>query len=186
MPTRTRHRLLLGTVMAVAALAACGPAPTPEPSGAVEPVIAADEAGLFRLELELPKATYAAGEPIEGVARLRYGGQGAVEVAGAAGGLIGFSLVDVDGPRDVGGGQDAACAPYRLDPANPITTALTKSGGYSPDDPADDFIEAFLSDPIYRLPAGTWEIQAWTNFLGQGCTLPATELRTSVRITVTD
>ena len=63
---------------------------------------------------------------------------------------------------------------------------MKKSGGYSPDDPADDFIEAFLSDPIYRLPAGTWEIQAWTNFLGQGCTPPATELRTSVRITVTD
>ena len=172
--------------MALASLAACGPAPTPAPSDAVEPVIAADEDGLFRLELELPKATYAAGEPIEGIARLRYGGQGAVEVAGAAGGLIGFSLVDVDGPRDVGGGQDAACAPYRLDPANPITTALTKSGGYSPDDPADDFIEAFLGDPIYRLPAGTWEIQDWTNFLGQGCTLPATELRASVRITVTD
>ena len=110
-------------------------------------MIAADEDGLFRLELELPKATYAAGEPIEGVARLRYGGQGGVEVAGAAGGLIGFSLVDVDGPRDVGGGQDAACAPYGLDPANPITTALTKSGGYSPDDPADDFIEAFLERP---------------------------------------
>ena len=186
MPSRTRHRLLLGTVIALAALAACGPAPTPAPSSAAEPVIAADEEGLFRLELELPKATYAAGEPIEGVARLRYGGQGAVEVAGAAGGLIGFSLVDVDGPRDVGGGQDAACAPYGLDPANPITTALTKSGGYSPDDPADDFIEAFLSDPIYRLPAGTWEIQAWTNFLGQGCALPATELSASVRITVTD
>ena len=69
MPSRTRRRLLLGTVMAVAALAACGPAPSPEPSSAVEPVIAADEEGLFRLELELPKATYAAGEPIEGVAQ---------------------------------------------------------------------------------------------------------------------
>ena len=186
MSSRTRRRLLIGTVMAVAALAACSPAPSPEPSSAVEPVIAADEDGLFRLELELPKATYAAGEPIEGVARLRYGGQGGVEVAGPAGGLIGFSLVDVDGPRDVGGGQDAACAPYGLDRANPITTALTKSGGYSPDDPADDFIEAFLKDPVYRLPAGTWEIQAWTNFLGQGCTPPVTELSTSVRITVTD
>ena len=172
--------------MAAAVLAACGQAPSPEPSSAVEPVIAADEDGLFRLELELPKTTYAAGEPIAGVARLRYAGQGAVEVAGAAGGLISFSLVDVDGPRDVGGGQDAACAPYGLDPANPITTALSKSGGYSPADPADDFIEAFLSDPIYRLPAGTWEIQAWTNFLGQGCTPPVTELNASVRITVTD
>jgi hypothetical protein len=186
MVTLTRRRLLLGTVMAVAALAACGPAPAPEPSGAGEPVISADENGLFRLELELPKATYAAGETIEGVTRLRYAGPGAIEVAGATGGLIGFSLIDVDGPRDVGGGQDAACAPYGLDPANPITTPLTKSGGYSPDDPADDFIEAFLSDPIYRLPAGTWEIQAWTNFLGQGCMPPETSLSTSVRITVTD
>ena len=186
MLSRTRCRLHLGTVMALAALAACSLAPMPEPSGAAEPVISADEQGLFRLELELPKATYAAGEPIEGFARLRYAGQGGVEVAGAAGGLIGFSLLDVDGPRDVGGGQDAACAPYGLDPANPITTTLAKSGGYSPDDPADDFIEAFLNDPIYRLPAGTWEIQAWTNFLGQGCTPPETRLSTSVRITVTD
>jgi hypothetical protein len=172
--------------MAAAALAACGPAPAPEASSAAEPVISAVENGLFRLELELNKATYAAGEPIEGVARLRYAGQGGLEVAGAAGGLIGFSLLDVDGPRDVGGGQDAACAPYGLDPANPITTALTKSGGYSPDDPADDFIEAFLNDPVYRLPAGTWEIQASTSFLGQGCTPPETRLSTSVRISVND
>ena len=186
MPFPTRQRLLLAAIVAAVALAACGSTPAPEPSSADAPVIAADEEGPFRLELELPKATYAAGEPIEGVARLRYGGQDAVEVAGAAGGLIGFSLVDVDGPRDVGGGQDAACAPYGLDPANPITTALTKSGGYSPDDPADDFIEAFLKDPVYRLPAGTWEIQAWTNFLGKGCALPATELSAQVRITVTE
>jgi hypothetical protein len=182
---RTRQRLLLCTAVAAAALAACGPAPTPEPSSAARPAIAADEEGLFRLELEVPKSTYSAGESIEGVARLRYAGQAGVEVAGPAGGLIGFSLIDVDGPRDVGGGQDAACAAYGLDPANPVTTALTKSGGYSPDDPADDFIEAFLNDPVYRLPAGTWEIQAWTNFLGQGCTPPETRLSTSVRITVT-
>ena len=186
MPTRTRQRLLLGAIVAASGLAACGPAPAPESSTRPEPVIAADEEGLFRLELELPKATYAAGEPIQGVASLRYGGQDRVELAGAAGGLIGFSLVDVDGPRDVGGGQNAACAPYGLDPANPITTELTKSGGYAPDDPADDFVEAFLKDPVYRLPAGTWEIQAWTSFLGKGCSLPATELSAQVRITVTD
>jgi hypothetical protein len=186
MDVRPRHRVLLGTLLAAATLAACGPSPTPTPTEAAGPVMAADEEGLFRLELELPKVTYAAGEPIEGEARLRFAGPGGVEVAGAAGGLIGFSLVDVDGPRDVGGGQDAACQAYGLDPANPITSGLVKSGGYSPDDPADDFIEAFLNDPVYRLPAGTWEIQAWTNFLGQGCTQPETKLRTSVRITVTD
>jgi len=177
-------RLLVAAVVLV--VVACGPSPTASPNGQTEPVIAFDEQGLYRLELELPKATYAAGEPIEGVARLRFAGPGVVEVAGSSSGLIGFSLVDVDGPRDVGGGQDAACAPYGFDPANPITTGLTKSGGYSPDDPADDFIEAFLNDPIYRLPAGAWEIQAWTNFLGKGCTMPATELSAEVRIVITD
>ena len=167
-------------------LAACGPAPTPSPNGAAEPVIAFDEQGQFRLELELPKATYVAGEPIEGIARLRFAGPGGVEIAGSGGGLIGFSLVDVDGPRDVGGGQDLSCAAYGLDPETPFTSGLQKSGGFDPDDPADDFIEAFLADPVYRLPAGTWEIQAWSNFLRQGCTLPETRLTSSVRIVVTD
>jgi hypothetical protein len=166
-------------------LLACGPAPTPSPTAA-EPVIAFDEQGKFRLELELPKTTYAAGEPIDGMARLRFAGPGGVEIAGPAGGPIGFALIDVDGPRDVGGAQDAACAPYGIDPGQPFTTGLVKSGGFSPDDPADDFIEAFLNDPVYRLPAGTWDIQAWSSFLGKGCELPETRLNASVRIVVTD
>ena len=94
--------------------------------------------------------------------------------------------MDVDGPRDVWGGQDLSCAAYGLDPQTPFTTGLQKSGGFDPDDPADDFIEAFLTDPIYRLPAGTWEIHAWSNFLGQGCNLPETRLNTRVQIVVTD
>jgi hypothetical protein len=174
-------------IVAVAILTvACGPSPTPSPTGAVEPVIALDEQGPFRLELELRKATYAVGEPIEGIARLRYAGPGGIEIAGSGGGLIGFSLVDVDGPRDVGGGQDLACAAYDLDPQTPFTTGLQKSGGFDPNNPAHDFAEAFLNDPVYRLPAGRWEIQAWSNFLGQGCALPETRLVASLRIVVTD
>ena len=166
-------------------IAACGPSLTPSPSGAAEPVIAFDEQGQFRLELELPKATYAAGEPIEGIARLRYAGPGAVEIGGG-GGLIVFSLNEVDGPRDVGGGQDLVCNTFALDPVNPFTTVLTKSGGFSQDDPNRVFIESFLKDPEYRLPAGTWDIQASTQFLGKGCELPATDLSAAVRIVVTD
>jgi hypothetical protein len=166
-------------------LIACSPAPTPAPSEA-DSVVAFDEQGQFRLELELPKATYAAGEPIEGIARLLFAGSGEIEVGGSGGGLIGFSLIDVDGPRDVGGGQDASCATYAFEPQGGYTSGLTKSGGYSPDDPADDFAEAFLNDPIYRLPAGTWEIHAWSNFLRKGCELPETKLSAGVRIVVTD
>lgn len=178
--------LLTSLIAAAAGLAGCGSAPTPSPPEAAEPVIAADEQGPFRLELELPKTTYATGEPIDGVARLQFAGPGAIEVAGSGGGLIGFSLIDVEGPRDVGGAQAASCTAYGLDPQTALTTGLTKSGGFDPNHPAHDFAEAFLNDPVYRLPAGTWEIQAWSNFLGKGCELPETRLRTSVRIVVTD
>ena len=182
---RSRTHVLIGMLLALAVLA-CDSARTTSSTEVAERVVAVDEQGQFRLELELPKATYAAGEPIEGIARLRFAGPGGVEIAGSGGGLIGFSLVDVDGPRDVGGGQDGSCAAYGLDPDTPFTTGLQKSGGFDPDDPADDFVEAFLADPVYRLPAGTWEIQAWSNFLGQGCTLPETRLSASARIVVSD
>jgi hypothetical protein len=175
---------ILVTALALV-LISCGPAPTPSPSEA-EAVVAFDEQGQFRLELELPKTTYVAGEPIEGIARLQFAGPGGIEVAGSGGGLIGFSLIDVEGPRDVGGAQDASCTAYGLDPQTSFTTGLTKSGGFDPNNPADDFAQAFLNDPVYRLPAGTWEIEAWSTFLGKGCELPETRLSTSVRIVVTD
>ena len=177
------RRLVVAVLLA---LVACGPSPTASPNGKTEPVIAFDAQGLFRLELELPKATYAAGEPIEGVARLQYAGPGAIGVAGPAGGLINFSLVEVDGPRDVGSAQDAACAPYTLDSASPLTTELRKSGGYSADDLNQDFAEAFLNDPVYRLPAGTWELEAFSEFLREGCTQPQMRLAAKIQIVVTD
>jgi hypothetical protein len=167
-------------------LPGCGPSPTALPRGQAEPLTVMDEQGLFRVELELPKATYAAGEPIEGVGRLLFAGPGTIGVAGPAGGLINFSLLEVDGPRDVGSAQDAACASYTLDSTSPLTSELRKSGGYSADDPNQDFAEAFLNDPVYRLPAGTWEIEAFSEFLAEGCTPPTMRLSAAIEIVVTD
>ena len=177
-------RLLLAAVLLV--FAACGPSPTELPSGQAEPVVATNEAGLFKLEFELLKTTFAAGEPIDGVARLLYAGPGTIGVAGPAGGLVNFSLLEIDGPRDVGSAQDAACAPYTLDSASPLTAELRKSGGYSADDPNQDFAEAFLNDPVYRLPAGTWELEAFSEFLAEGCTQPQMRLSAKIQIVVTD
>jgi hypothetical protein len=162
---------------------ACGPAPTPSPSGAGEPVIAFDEQGQFRLELELPKGTYSAGEPIEGIARLRFAGPGATDIAGSGSGLIMTSLVDADGTV-LTGGQTADCAQYTVDPVNPFTTGLVKSGGFLPGDPSDDFIEAFLKDPVFRLPAGHWAIQASADFFGPECEPPRIQLTATLPIVV--
>lgn len=176
-------RLLVALLLV---LAACGPSPTALPSGQAEAVIAFEEQGLFRLELELPKATYAAREPIEGIARLRFAGPGVVEVAGSGSGLIGFTLFDVERNRGLGYSMTGDCASYDLDAAKPHTVALVKSGAFERNNPEHAWIEAFLSDPVYRLPAGTYDIGADASFLGSGCEQPTTELSASVRITVTD
>jgi hypothetical protein len=177
-------RILLVALLLVPV--ACGPSPTASPGGQAGPVVLMNEGGPFRLEFELPKTSFAAGEPIDGVARLRYAGPGSIGVAGPAGGLINFSLIEIDGPRDVGSAQDAACASYTLDAASPLTTELRKSGGYSADDPNQDFAEAFLNDPVYRLPAGTWELEAFSEFLAERCTPPAMRLSAKFQIVVTD
>ena len=175
-------RILLAAIALV--LAACGLSPNPSPPAA-GPVVASDEQGPFRLELELPKTTYAAGESIEGVARLRFAGPGSMDIAGSGSALIVTSLVDANG-QELTGAATADCAPYTLDPDNPLTTGLVKSGGFLPDDPSDDFVEEFLKDPVFRLPAGNWGIRASAEFLGKGCEGPATKLATTVPIVVTE
>jgi hypothetical protein len=174
---------ILVTVLALV-LVSCGPPQTPEPTEA-ESVVSFDEQGPFRLELELPKATYAAGEPIEGLARLRFAGPGSAEIAGSGSALIVTALADANGTV-LTGAATADCAPYTIDPATPFTTGLEKSGGFLPDDPSDDFIEAFLKDPVFRLPAGNWAIQASSEFAGHGCTPPMIKLSVTVPIVVTD
>ena len=169
----------------VLVLVACGSAPTTSPSAATQPLIAVDEQGPFRLELELPRAVYAAGEPIAVVARLRFAGPGSIDIAGSGSGLIITSLLDADGTA-LTGAATADCAPYTIDAAAPLTTGFVKSGGYVPDDPTDDFVESFLKDPIFRLPAGNWGVEASAEFFGEGCELPQIKLTTRVPIVVTE
>jgi hypothetical protein len=166
-------------------LVACGPTPAASPSAVSQPVIAVDEQGPFRLELELPSMAYAQGEPIEAVARLRFAGPGSIVIAGSGSGLITTSLLDADGTA-LTGAATADCVPYTIDAATPWTTGFVKSGGYAADDPSDDFVESFLKDPIFRLPAGHWGVEASADFFGEGCDLPQIKLRTRVPIVVTD
>ena len=172
-------------VAATLVLVACGTSPTTSPTGVPQPVTAMDEQGPFRLELELPSTVYAPGEPIEVVARLRFAGPGSTVIAGSGSGLITTSLLDADGTA-LTGAATADCAPYTLDAAVPLTTGFVKSGGYVPDDPTDDFVESFLKDPIFRLPAGDWGVEATAEFFAEGCNLPQIKLTTRVPIVVTE
>ena len=95
--------------------------------------------------------------------------------------------MEVGGTRRVDPIWDLACAPHPLGPAAPIAVGLSKSGGVTGSEPDADFLRTFLlTDPqVVRLPAGTWDISAVTQFLdGDACSGASHEMTATVRITV--
>ena len=169
MADAARLRLLAVLVVVVAACAA--PTPTPS-SSAVQAggARATDSEGAFQLTFELPRTTYRAGEAIDGLATLGVMGNAPVLFGSSGGGPFVFDFAEINGRRRVGGAMTADCAPYRLDPGRPMTSSITKSGGYSGDDPDAPFYSAFIADPVVRLPVGDWTITAVASLVeGEGC-----------------
>jgi hypothetical protein len=138
--------------------------PDAEASGIERSAAAAD----LELVIRSPQQTWTAGDPIELTADLTYvGAAGSLDVAGSGSGLVGFSLEQVDGDLDVSGISTADCRPYVLTRDEPISSSYRKSGGVSPGDPGSAAIRAFLADPIFRLPAGSFIVRAtFTGYLG--------------------
>ncbi len=174
-----------------AAIPSASPAPSPAPSPATSaapsssPPHAQAQQGRFRLDFELPKAVWMAGEPIDGLATLSLVDGTAADIGGSGGGLFAFGYVDPAGRHDVGPVWRADCRSYRLAADRPMTSGLTKSGGFSPDDPDIDFIRTFLTGPVVRLPAGDWTITAVVPFVeGTGCTGATHDIRASIPIRV--
>jgi hypothetical protein len=169
------------------ALVACGADTTSPSSGPTSaPERAEDIEGSFRLVFELPKTTWRVNEAINGVASLEVGGGVGTDLGGSGGGVFVFDFAEVNGTRRVGGVSTADCAPYRLDPGRPMTSGLKKSGGFSADDPHAAFIQAFLLDPVVRLPAGDWTITAVASFVeGKGCSGASRMLAAPILVHVT-
>ncbi len=183
-------------ILAIAALVvACVDGPTASPSGEAVPVPtpppgpivrAVDVDGPFQLVLELAGRSFAAGEPIEGRAWLELvPGAGAFDLWGSGGGLIAIETVQLDGTWDLRAAWTADCAPHRLAPGAPIGGGLVKSGGFSEDDPNAAAYRAFFADPLFRLPAGRWEVAAVAAFAVGECGGPEVALRAPIEIVVT-
>lgn len=141
----------------------------------------------FQLQLVLPRLTWTASEPITGMAILAYRGEETTTIYGSASGVIAFTFDEVNGSRHVDAEMDAACAPHALDPATPINVDLFKSGMVTGNESDADFLRSFFADPEIHLPAGTWDIMASANFFeGEGCGAGQHNMRTSIRIAVTE
>lgn len=81
----------------------------------------------------------------------------------------------------------ADCAKHSLAADRPMVSAITKSGGWSDDQPDAQFYRDFFTDPVVRLPAGEWDITAIAMFVeGEGCGGASHDLRATVRVRITD
>jgi hypothetical protein len=140
--------------------------------------------GPYELRFVLPHLSWRTGDAISGYAGLSLTGDAPTTLYGS-GSLFGFSYVEVGGTRRVDPVWTADCGSHRLDPATPLTSDLTKSGGVAGTEPDADFLRAFLSDPLVHLPVGSWDITAIAQFIeAPGCAGGTTTMQTGLRVTV--
>ena len=141
--------------------------------------------GDFTVQIASAQERWAAGEPIEVTATLSYHGTRATTIWGAGAGPMAFTVREIGGRRQMEASFTMDCAAHEIGPQDPIVKDYTKSGGWSPgDDPDEAFYEAFFTDPEFRLPAGRWELEAWTRFAVEQCGPWAVDMRAAILLTV--
>jgi hypothetical protein len=178
------------TIVLALLLTACAApsqvSPEPTGTGPADAATAFSAEGPFRLTFTLPKVVWKTDEAIDGEARLGLAGGPDVGVGGSGGGLMGFDFAEVGGDRRMGSAKTADCRPYTLSAVQPAVTAMTKSGGWSDDDPNAAFYRSFYADPLVHLPVGDWDVTAIADFVdGQGCDGDSHTMKATIRVHVT-
>ena len=180
-------RRLIPLLGLATAIVACASPPPPTPPATPEVVRAADGAGPFSLVFELPRSTWRAGEAIEGTVSLRVAAGGPSSVYGSAGGPFMFTYRELTGTKVVEPVADAACGPHPIAPGAPISEPLGKSGAWSQTDPDGPFLQAFLTRPDVRLPAGDWAVTAAAIFSdGVQCDGRSYDLAATIELHITE
>lgn len=134
-------------------------------AGGPKPIEASMVDGAYRLDFRLDKSDWSPTEAIQGTATLSYTGKESVTVGTAGDGPIGFSYTEVGGSRAISPVWAQSCVHRELAADKPISTGLTKSGGWIGEDPNASFYASFLqSGPAVYLPVGDWQITAIAQF----------------------
>ncbi len=165
-----------------------GPSPVPfatvlpGPSGLVT---AQETLGPYRLSFTLPSTTFSTDDAIDGTAVFETLMDGTQEVGSSGGGLFSFGFAEVGGTRAIGPAMTSDCVRRVLQSGVPLSSGIVKSGGWGAQDPDADFYRGFFTDPIVRLPAGTWDITAYVDFVeGADCSGTPRALSSTVRVDV--
>lgn len=185
-----------------------GPAPAGVPSGSVNPTAsptgtpmsptqrpsptstARAEAteGDWQLVLEVGRGQLSAEEPITVQTTLTYTGSQPTMVAwGPNFGFVGFELMAADSSTHLVSGGDTDCVRHDFVRGQPVSFAFVKPSEFISGDQPPSWITAFLADPQFRLPAGSWELSAAIRFSPGGslCSADQVSLVATVRLTVT-
>jgi hypothetical protein len=151
-------RSALGVIVLALAFAACG---SPTPSAPKEQ-IGRNQDGTFGVEIRTPKDTYRVADAIPIVTNVVYlGPNGQTPASSDYPSFVSFGLEQLDGPLDMPfGGSDLMCSAREVVARQPIAVPYAKSGGWSNNDPAAGFWQAFFADKELHLPVGTWRVIA--------------------------
>jgi hypothetical protein len=143
--------------------------------------------GDFELTLRSAKARYTTDEPIDVVGDLTYTGSAAsVVISADSEGPVMFSVREpVFGGIQLGGPSDLMCGRSTLTRNTPLVVPFKKSGAFDGEHPQASQFLAYFADPVFRLPAGTWHIDASVESPCLGSE-PAFKLQASIAVVVSD
>jgi hypothetical protein len=149
------------------------------------PASSSDTNAPFSLVVTANHARYAAGDPIDVSATVEYTGpMASIDVPHDSLGLAAFGIDEpVDG-MNVHGISDLMCAHTVLQRGSPVTVAFRKTGSSLEPPPDPSAAAAFFSDPVLRLPAGTWHIYAEADFPLHACGGVGQEYHLRAQITI--
>ena len=140
-------------MVVVAAVSACAEVLPIAPQPAVGE--ASDE--IFLLVVRSPSSRHAAGHPIEVAAEIVYQGPKNRETMFHASSPVGWQLVQLDGPAEMGGGMDLPCLTTEIEPGRVIRLPFEKAGVV---EDAGPFDRAWFEQPALTLPQGRWRVIA--------------------------
>jgi len=104
---------------------------------------------------------------------------------GSGSGPIGFDFADSAGKHHIASVETSDCRRYEIEPGQPLTSAIKKSGAFSENDPDAAFIRSFLQGPTVALPPGDWTISAVASPVeGADCSGASRSLKAAITVQV--
>lgn len=140
------------------------------------------DSGAYWIEIASDHRIYRESEPISITGTFRYLGDTAVGVQGLR--PLVFSVVEPVHGINMDGAVTLECNHDRLLPGQEIHAPFHKAGGVSTLDPEYEAKLAYLQDPVFRLPPGSWHIRVsgWVSVTE--CGMPQERFSTEIEITV--